>query len=277
LRLKREFDRKSNYEPKQYYSQDDVIQFLQSKSGPFRVDFRDDYYPKNSGEVFKLETINGYGATSLKQFYHFQAEAYPAGNVIADMMNVRYLVSQKGLDLPVAYQGQNAKVYENPKYMPRAWLTPRIEVKKDFSEMIPLLRDPGFNPYLVAYVEQPLAGLEPSPSPAPVGGSASIAAEGTAVFTQQSPNRFQVDTQSLAASLLVVSQNWYPGWKARVNGQLRRVERVNGALMGVQVGPGTSKVEFVYRPTRFLLAVMLALGAFAFLGFSLFKLRSNQN
>jgi hypothetical protein len=177
----------------------------------------------------------------------------------------------------VAYQGQNAKVYENPKYMPRAWLTPRIEVKKDFSEMIPLLRDPGFNPYLVAYVEQPLAGLEPSPSPAPVGGSASIAAEGTAVFTQQSPNRFQVDTQSLAASLLVVSQNWYPGWKARVNGQLRRVERVNGALMGVQVGPGTSKVEFVYRPTRFLLAVMLALGAFAFLGFSLFKLRSNQN
>ena len=277
LRLKREFDRKGNFEPKQYYSQDDVIQFLQSQSGLFRTDFRDDYYPKNSGEVFKLETINGYGATSLKSFYHFQAEAYPAGNVIADMMNVRYLVSQKGLDLPVAYQGQNAKVYENPGFLPRAWLAAQVEVKKDFNEMVPLLRDPGFKPYLVAYVEQPVEDLGTSAGPLPVGGQTDLAAQGTAVFTRQSPNRFQVDTQSLVANLLVVSQNWYPGWKARVNGQLRRVERVNGALMGVQVGPGTSRVEFVYRPTRFLWAVALALGAFGVLGFSLFKLRSNQN
>ncbi len=277
LRLKREFDRKGNFEPKQYYSQDDLIRFLQSQSGFFRVDFRDDYYPKNSGEVFKLETINGYGATSLKQFYHFQAEAYPAGNMIADMMNVRYFVSQKGLDLPVAFQGQHAKVYENPGFLPRAWLTSRIEVKKDFSEMVALLRVPGFNPYLVAYVEQPVGDLGTSPGPMPVGGQTDIAAQGTAVFTRQSPNRFQVETQSLVAKLLVVSQNWYPGWKARVNGQLRPVERVNGTLMGVQVGPGASRVEFVYRPTRFLWAVALVLGAFAALGFSFFKLRSNQN
>ena len=90
-----------------------------------------------------METINGYGATSLKQFYHFQAEAYPAGNVITDMMNVRYVVSQKGLDLPVAFQGEHAKVYENPGFLPRAWLASRVEVKKDFNEMVPLLRDPG--------------------------------------------------------------------------------------------------------------------------------------
>ena len=122
LRLKRDFDRKGNFEPRQYYSHDDVIQFLQSHKGLFRVDFRDDYYPKNSGEVFKLETINGYGATSLTQFYHFQAEAYPVGNVITDMLNVRYVVSQKGLDLPVAFQGEHAKVYENPGFLPRVWL-----------------------------------------------------------------------------------------------------------------------------------------------------------
>jgi len=77
MKLKRDMDRKSNFEPKQYYQQDDLVRFLQSQSGVFRVDFREKYYPANLGQVFKLETINGYGATCLKQFYHFWAEADP--------------------------------------------------------------------------------------------------------------------------------------------------------------------------------------------------------
>ena len=281
LRPKREFDRKFNFDPKQYYSQDDVIQFLQSHSGPFRVDFRDDYYPKNSGEVFKLETINGYGATSLKSFYHFQAEAYPAGNVITDMMNVRYIVSQKRLDLPAAFQGEHAKVYENPGFLPRAWLAAQVEVKKDFNEMVPLLRDPSFDPYLVAYVEQPLGDLRALTPQAPVANqpaSSSAADRGTAtaVFARESPNRFRVETHSLMPKLLVISQNWYPGWKARINGQSRPVERVNGTLMGVQIDAGASQVEFAYRPTVFFWALGMTVAALGVLAFSVFKLRSES-
>jgi hypothetical protein len=274
VRLKRDFDRKENFEPKQYYSHDDVIQFLQSNRGPFRVDFRDDYYPKNSGEVFKLETINGYGATSLKQFYHFQAEAQPAGNVIADLLNVRYIVSQRGLDLPAAFQGKHAKVYENPGFLPRAWLVDGVEVKRDFSEMIPLLRDSSFDPYHVAYLEGPPGEVSSADSQSPVlPASAVPPARGTAAFTRHSPNRFRVETHSPVPRLLVVSQNWYPGWKARVNGQQRPVQRVNGALMGVQVDAGASEVEFTYRPTGFVWALGLAVAALGVLGFSLWRLK----
>jgi len=279
LRLKRDFDRKGNFEPKQYYSQDDVIQFLQSHTGLFRVDFRDDYYPKNSGEVFKLETINGYGATSLKQFYHFQAEAYPVGNVITDMLNVRYVVSQKGLDLPVAFEGQHAKVYENPGFLPRVWLADRVEVKKDFNEMVPTLRDRSFNPHQVAYVEQPLGdlrGLMPHDGVANESASTNPDDRGTAVFTRESPNRFRVETDCLMPKLLVVSQNWYPGWKARINGQLRPVERVNGTLIGVPVEAGASQVEFSFRPTGFLWALGMTVAALGMLAFSGFKLRSHS-
>lgn len=270
LRLKRNFDRKENFEPKQYYSHDDVIQFLQSNRGLFRVDFRDDYYPKNSGEVFKLETINGYGATSLKQFYHFQAEAQPAGNVIADMLNVRYIVSQKGLDLPVAFQGEHAKVYENPGFLPRAWLADRVEVKRDFSEMAPLFRDSTFDPYRVAYVEQPAGEVLPVGfQTLVVPASTSPTARETAEFARKSPNRFRVETHSPVPRVLVVSQNWYPGWKASVNGHSRPVQRVNGALMGVPVDAGVSEVEFAYRPTGFIWALGVTMAALGVLAFSL--------
>ena len=279
IRLKSQFDRKGNYEPKQYYSQDDVIQFLQSHKGLFRVDFRDDYYPKNSGEVFKLETINGYGATSLKQFYHFQAEAYPAGNVIMDMLNVRYVVSQKGLDLPVAFQGEHAKVYENPGFLPRAWLAARVEVKKDFNAMVPALRDRSFDPYQIAYVEQPLGelrGLISAEGVVSQPASAGPVDPESVVFTQESPNRFRVETHSAGPKLLVVSQNWYPGWKARINGEPRPVERVNGTLIGVQVDAGASKAEFTHRPTGFFWALAMTVAALGVLVFSTFKLKSES-
>ena len=278
LRLKREFDRKANFEPKQYYSQDDVIQFLQSCNGPFRVDFHDDYYPKNSGEVFKLETINGYGATSLKQFYHFQAEAYPTRNIVTDMLNVRYIVSQKKLDLPVAFQGEHAKIYENPGFLPRAWLTAQIELKKDFNEMLPLLRERSFDPYLTAYIDQPLGDLRGLVSqPGAAGQTSSLPADrGTAVFVRESPNRFRVETSSPQPKLLVVSQNWYPGWKATVNGRPRPVERVNGTLMGVQVDSGAALVEIWYRPTGFVWALGMTLAASGVLAYCVFKLRSQS-
>ncbi len=279
IRLKAEFDRKDNFEPKQYYRQDDVIQFLQSHSGLFRVDFRDDYYPKNSGEVFKLETINGYGATSLKHFYHFQAEAYPTGNIITDMFNVRYIVSQRGLDLPTAFQGEHAKVYENPGFLPRAWLAVQVEAKNDFKQIVPLLRDPSFDPYRVAYVEQALGDLRPLTLEGSVGNQPDRAGpvdRGTALFTRESPNRFRVEIRSPGPRLLVVSQNWYPGWNAWINGKSRPVERVNGTLMGVPVEAGASQAEFTYRPTGFYWALVMAVAALGVLAFSTFRLRSKS-
>jgi hypothetical protein len=194
------------------------------------------------------------------------------------MLNVRYVVSQKGLDLPVAFQGEHAKVYENPGFLPRAWLAARVEVRKDFNEMVPTLRDRSFDPYQVAYVEQPLGelqGLIPQGSVASQPASAGPIDRGSAVFTQESPNRFRVEIHSLTPKLLVVSQNWYPGWKARINGESRPVERVNGTLMGVQVGAGASQAEFTYRPTRFFWALGITVAALGVLAFSAFKLRFN--
>ncbi len=48
--------------------------------------------------------------------------------------------------------------------------------------------------------------------------------------------------------LLVLRELWTPGWRARVNGQSREVQRVADLLRAVQVPAGRSEVEVVYRP-----------------------------
>jgi len=262
IKLKSEFNNKTNYEPKQFYSEDDLIRFLKAQQGEFRVQFRDSY-PPNIGEVYKLETINGYGATTLKHFRDFvSAETLP-GDQIADLLNVRYIVSDQDLPLPEVFATTKAKVYENVDCLPRAWLASRITSKPDAASILARLLEVGFNPREEALVEehQGLAeksnGLSHLTPSLPSNSGADRLAAYPPRYERISPNRFIVEVETRESSFLVISQTWYPGWNATVNGQSKEVIAVNGFLMGVPLSSGTSKVEFIYRPTNFYRALSL--------------------
>jgi uncharacterized membrane protein YfhO len=59
--------------------------------------------------------------------------------------------------------------------------------------------------------------------------------------------------------LLVVSDAWYPGWTATVDGKPADVERVNYVFRGVRVGPGAHRVEFAYRPLSWRIGWIVSL------------------
>jgi uncharacterized membrane protein YfhO len=61
--------------------------------------------------------------------------------------------------------------------------------------------------------------------------------------------------------LLVLSDLYYPGWQARVNGKEEPVIRVFGLLRGVLVGKGRSEVVFLYRPNSFYAGALISLTA----------------
>jgi uncharacterized membrane protein YfhO len=68
-----------------------------------------------------------------------------------------------------------------------------------------------------------------------------------ATVTQAWPGHLALDVTASADGLLVVSQPFYPGWQARVDGRRVPIERVNYALQGLSVGPGDHRVELDYR------------------------------
>ena len=72
--------------------------------------------------------------------------------------------------------------------------------------------------------------------------------------------------------LLVLSDLYYPGWKARVNGREEPVIKVFGLLRGVLVGKGRSEVVFSYRPNSFYAgAAYLTHGSYGIVIFAFFK------
>jgi hypothetical protein len=59
-------------------------------------------------------------------------------------------------------------------------------------------------------------------------------------------------------ALLVVSQAWFPGWSASVDGERAPVVRVDGLVQGVPVPPGAHTVTLRYRPPGLVVGGVLS-------------------
>jgi uncharacterized membrane protein YfhO len=69
-----------------------------------------------------------------------------------------------------------------------------------------------------------------------------------AEVVDRQPNRLRLRVEMPGEGMLVVSEVWVPGWKARDNGTAVPVLRVNGALRGVRLEPGAHEVELWFVP-----------------------------
>jgi hypothetical protein len=264
IKPKANFDNKENFEPGQFYKPDEIMEFLQKQPGIYRVDFRDEFGPNNFGLVERIETLGGYGATRAKQYDDFRAGNPSPDGKLTDLLNVKYIITSRELPLPRVFQSGKLNVYENTGWMPRAWTVPHV-VKEEPGEILPLILQASFDPFQTAFTEEELLPLNHSAlfnTVANYSGLDDIQKNTEAPrYYRRSPNRFEVEVDSLTPQLLVVSENWYPGWKALVNGTPQKIYRANGTLMGVLIGPGHSQIDFTYRPTHFTWSVLLTLAA----------------
>ena len=80
----------------------------------------------------------------------------------------------------------------------------------------------------------------------------------------------QVNVQSSGnePALLVLSDAYYPGWQATVDGIDTPIYAANFLFRGVFVPPGEHQVTFVYRPQSWRRGLWISLAGLALLGAS---------
>lgn len=136
------------------------------------------------------------------------------------------------------------EVYENLQALPRAWFVSRSMrmPESDILRAIKAGRLPDgspFDPARVALLEtETTAGL-------PV-----LSQDHTAQVTIQryEPQRIELATRNSADGFLVLSENYYAGWIARIDGTETPVYRTDYSLRGIVVPAGNHQIEFLYRP-----------------------------
>ncbi|MCI0524684.1 MAG: YfhO family protein, partial [Acidobacteria bacterium] len=137
------------------------------------------------------------------------------------------------------------EVYENLRAAPRAWFVdqalafPADEILKTIKTGVTPTQEP-FDPARVALLE---AGDENRARPA-IGAAKNAQAR----ITRYAPNRIELKTSNPHEGFLVLSEVYYQGWEARIDGAPTKIYRTDHTLRGIFVPAGDHNIEFVYRP-----------------------------
>ena len=134
-------------------------------------------------------------------------------------------------------------VFENRRALPRAWVVREI-VPADGLELDTALHH-SFLPDTRPFDPASIALVEPGalpPTKYPDGQTIVLSREIRG-------NSIRVVVSTVAGGFLVLSENFYPGWRARIDRTVVPVYRTNGALQGVVVPSGRHVVTFEFVST----------------------------
>ena len=205
------------------------------------------------------------------------AEGLPlyANNPMFDLLGVKHVLS----DAAGATDGKDPlsgpqyrqlgtrdaiTVHENLHAMPRAFLVRDLTIVRNKGAAMSYLRSAGpsiestgtlverFDPRTQAVVEAAHGtGLSR------VGPCRNSAADRVAI-TRYRPQDVRLRVHAGCAGLLVLSDTYFPGWRATVNGHGTTILPTDYLLRGVRIPAGASTVVFHYEPSHFGAAVWLA-------------------
>ena len=268
------------------YATDPAIDYLQKApvgrvlATPLTRDglaFHDPNFIYDGLMVHRIRLATGYHGNELGRYRKivstdgsdsYDNQANPAFWRLA---NVRYLytnaqVQQPGLTKLVgpvkSAAGSTVYLYKLPGDNPPAWVAPAM-VKAGDDATLGTVMDPRFDPLRVAIIDSaasiPTQALNALPAPLTT----------TANVTRYDPGHIATQLTSPAPSgaALVVSENYYPGWTATVDGKPAPVVRADFNLIGVPLPAGASNVTLdfadpAYRSGKLvtILATLIALG-----------------
>jgi uncharacterized membrane protein (GlpM family) len=143
------------------------------------------------------------------------------------------------VDLPQVYRSRTA--------MTRAFVVHQVRAATD-AQAAAALRDEKQPFREIAFVAAP-AGL---PEVDACTGS-------TATVATRRPRQLEIDVESCGRGILVVSDAWYPGWRASVDGAEAPVLRTDLLMRGVPVAAGKHRVVLSFRPASFTAGALISL------------------
>lgn len=208
-----------------------------------------------------VEELTGYTAAATADFDRVMKTQLHIRTMM--LYNVRFaIVPWQGSEL----DGRGARrvgsdysygfrVLELNRTLPRAYLVGRSIRLADPMERTELLAGHDFTSAVV---------LEDSPGLPDRADEADIGLI-PADISSYEPERVEIAVDSPAAAYLVLSDSWFPGWEAKVNGEPADILKANFLVRAVRVPAGKSSLVFTYRPGPYMIGKWVSLAALTIL------------
>ena len=193
---------------------------------------------------------------------------------LLSVLGVRYVIGPKGAAAPAAAglplaHSSDADVWENPAALPRAFVSTQPEFVASDAEALDRISSPGFAAGKAAVINLQEREL---PSRQNHAGQRELL---PAQIDSYAPGQVQISAAAPEGGWLVLSDLYYPGWEAFVDGIRAPIHRGNYLFRAVELSPGNHQVRFVYRPAPLRTGIVLCIVALAIVA-ALFAPRNAQ-
>ena len=224
----------------------DFIKVLQQDTTQFRVlklDNGQPVYGDNSYAYWRIQNAFGYQGAKMRIFQDMADVAGMGNPLVWQLMNVKYLISNRDELSPAltqVYNSPDTKVYGVHFWLPRIFFVNRYEVSDNLA-MLKKIADRSFDPRDIAYVSE---DIKTKIDPPLQGAEAAVVHYGI--------QDLKVQTTATGNNLLFLSEAYYPkGWKAFIDGKEVEILRLNYLFRGVIVPQGKHTIEMKFEPASF--------------------------
>jgi len=250
------------------FRHEDVVAFLGRDPGLFRIEGAAGAWQPDAALVHGLYDIGGvYNPLELAPYQAYRWATGERGAPLYNLLGVKYVLSGKGRVpgderlAPVYTTNPEINVYLNTTALPRALLVHCAQVVDDHAAAWEAIHAPGFDPAQMVVLEREQVesgdwGLE-------VGdwsGDSHIS------FVQYGLNEIELAVRTPVSGTLVLSDVYYPGWRAEVDGVPVEVLRADYAFRAVSLPPGEHRVKMEFAPWTWRVGLAVSIVTWAGLG-----------
>ena len=269
------------------YARDPIIDYLRARADSTRViglalaqpeAARDPYigatYGADAFMTHRIRQVAGYHGNELGRYQElYGKDEWPRqiGNPnFWKLTNLQFLYTNvdqapipemtKVLGPIPNSSGSTSYLYRFPGEQRAAWVAPAI-VKAPDDRVLATLLDPQFDVKSVALFDSAAVGVQGRTD-------LTVAPDTLAIRPRVTRPRADeilvtLDRPAPAASALVVSENYYPGWTATVDGARGTVARADYSLIGVPLPAGAREIRLRYASAVYETGKALSLAALA--------------
>jgi hypothetical protein len=267
----------------------EVRGYVDQSLPPWRIDTVDSSMEWTYGApILRVPSASGISPLALENtiqmrlFLHDGNRAgwyYPLEKLdspVLDVMNVRYVLT-RAADIPrfaalpkfrhiASLPG--AEVFENTAVLPRFYFVRRVQPVSSIAEAHDFIEHRRIDLHETAITDQPI-DLGPD-----LGPRDDAATPGDVIVTKYEPSRIELSLRASRASLLVLSETYYPGWKAWIDGRPAAIHSVDIALRGVVVPAGAHQLRMEFHPAILPVSLGISLATAILLAISAFLYRA---
>ena len=211
---------------------------------------------------YGLNEWGGISPIRLATWEMFEARA--PERVRWQIMGIKYLITWKNGaitregELPPAERvaagpapysdASGTKVYRLFEIPRRAWLVSNYQSANDTAAIYDRLRAPGFDPFTQAILRD-----------APTSNLIESENAGSVAVIEDWPGHLTLQVTATAPAALIISEAYYPGWAATLNGQPVPVYEADGFAQAVLVPAGDSTLNLNYQPTTLFIGIIISI------------------